>query len=558
MPAPPRPAPSALASALAVALGLVLVAPAGAQPEAPQTTDPPYVASPPTPTGFRASADFEPVPTPAFVADAWTPGAAAAQEAAAWAMADAVVARIQEPRIPDRDCVVTDYGADPDSTAADDRPALLAALDDCAGRGGGRVVLPAGDWLSNGPVHLRDRTALHLERGALLRFGAEPQMYEPLVRTFWEGVELYNYSPLIYADGVQDVAITGEGTIDGQADQFWYRWKDTSVPGRERLQEQEWNKPRLRQMGNDQVPVSERVFGGGRFDLDGDGVNDGTGRQHHLRPSLVQFIESERVLIEGVTLRNSPFWTVHPVLCEHVTVRDATIRHGTTNDDGIDPENSRYVLIEGNDISTDDDPVAIKAGRDADGRRRPSTAFVVIRDNRLQSKLGGAMSIGSEMSGGVEWVFIEGNVGTNTRGRGLYLKSNLDRGGFMRHVYVRDLDLTDSVIGFDVTNDYHSWRGTVFPTDVHDVFVSDTRIWNASESPMQLVGHPDAHVRRVWLSDLTVRGPDGLVAPVLENTDLVLADGVTVNGEPFRPAGDTGGAAFDADAAFGAEPGGNR
>jgi polygalacturonase len=516
---------------LLLSLGVLLAGQIHAQP-APGT-DPPYVASPPTPTGFRASADFDPVPTPAFVAEGWTPESAAAQEEAAWATVPAILARIERPRIPDRDCVVTDYGADADSTDADDRPAILAALADCADAGGGRVVLPAGDYLSNGPIHFRDRIALHLEAGALLRFGTAPEMYEPLVRSFWEGVELYNYSPLLYADGRQDIAITGAGIIDGGADLFWGRWKDMSVRSRERLQEQDWNKPRLRQMGNDQVPVSERVFGGGTFDLDGDGVNDGTGRQHHLRPSLVQFIESERILIEGVTLRNSPFWTVHPVLSEHVTVRNATIRHGTTNDDGIDPENSRYVLIEGNDIATDDDPIALKAGRDADGRRRPSTTFVVIRDNRLRSRLGGAMSIGSEMSGGVEWVFIEGNVGTNTNGRGLYLKSNLDRGGFMRHVYVRDLDLTDSVIGFGITNDYHSWRGTVFPTDVHDLFLRDVRIWNAEEVSMRLVGHPDAPVRRVSMRDVTIRGPDAMAAPVLENTNAVLTNGVTVGGRPF-------------------------
>jgi hypothetical protein len=222
-------------------------------------------------------------------------------------------------------------------------------------------------------------------------------------------------------------------------------------------------------------------------------------------------------------------------LCESVTIRNATIRHGTTNDDGIDPENSRYVLIEANDIATDDDPIAIKAGRDADGRRRPSTAFVVIRGNRLQSALGGAMSIGSEMSGGVEWVFIDGNVGTNTRGRGLYVKSNLDRGGFVRHVYVRDFDLTDSRIGFDVTNDYHSWRGTTFPTDVHDVFVTGTRIWAAREASLRLTGHPDAPVRRVLLRELSIRGPGEMAPPALENAHDVLALDVRVDGRAWTP-----------------------
>ncbi|MEM1127173.1 MAG: glycoside hydrolase family 28 protein [Bacteroidota bacterium] len=519
---------------LAFFLATVLMAPAAwAQAPAP-STDPPYVQSPPTPTGFYASADFEPIAAPAFVAPVWTPEAAAVQEAAAWAMVPAIVAQIDRPQIPDRTCVVTDYGATADSTAADDRLGLLAALADCAEQGGGRVVLPPGDYLSNGPIHFRDRIELHLAEGATLRFGTEPAMYEPLVRGFFEGVELYNYSPLLYADGLQDIAITGRGVIDGQTQQYWTRYKDMSVPGPERLQETAPNKPLIRQMGNDQVPVAERIFGSGVHDVDGDGTNDGDGQKRYLRPSLIQFIESERILIEGVTLQNSPFWTVHPVLCEDVTIRGTTIRHGTTNDDGIDPENSRYVLIEDNHIATDDDPIAIKAGRDADGRRRPSSAFIVIRNNRLESARGGAMSIGSEMSGGVEWVFIENNVGTNTRGRGLYLKSNLDRGGFMRHIYVRDLDLTDSVIGFGITNDYHSWRGTVFPTAVHDIFVRDVRIWRAQRESFQFFGHPEAPVRRLALQDIHLRGTD--TPPDIRLTEAILVDNVTLNGQPWTPA----------------------
>jgi polygalacturonase len=466
------------------------------------------------------------------VASEWTPEAAAEQEAAAWAMVDDIVAQIDRPRIPERDCLVTEHGADPAENERDDRAGILAALDACAEAGGGRVVLPPGDYLSNGPIHFRDRIELHLQDGATLRFGADPRDYEPLVRTFWEGVELYNYSPLLYADGAQDIAITGDGTVDGQTQLFWWQWKDGGAPRADRLQDKSWNKPRLRQMGNDQVPVAERIFGSGTFDIDGDGVNDGSGRQHHLRPSLVQFIESERILIEGVTLKNSPFWTVHTVLCEDVTVRETTILEGTNNDDGFDPENSRYVLIENNDIYTHDDPIAIKAGRDADGRRRPSTAYVVIRGNRLRSTVGGAMSTGSEMSGGVEWVFIDDNTGTNTKGRGLYFKSNLDRGGFMRHIYVRDLDLDDSESGLEITNDYHSWRGTVFPTDVHDIFVRRTQI-QASERSILFEGHPDALVRRIMLYDVAISGPSGLDAPVLENTDGVLAGEVTINGEPW-------------------------
>ncbi len=469
------------------------------------------------------------------VADTFTREAALAQEAAAWAMLPAILARIQEPTFPDRDCVVTDFGASADSTSADDRPGILAALQDCAAQGGGRVVLPPGDYLSNGPIHFEDNINLHLEAGATLRFGTIPEAYTPLVLTRWEGTFAYNYSPLLYARDKQNIAITGAGIIDGQTEGTWSLWKRGNDG---KNQETEGNKPRLRRMGAEGVPVEQRIFGNGYLDHDGDGVNEGDGQNYYLRPSLVQFLNSKNILVEGVTLKSSPFWTTHFVLCENVTVRGTTIRHGTTNDDGIDPDGSRFVLIEDNDIHTDDDAIAIKAGRDAEGRAYPGTAYLIIRNNRLRSTVGGALSIGSEMSGGVEWVFIENNVAHNERGRGLYIKSNLDRGGFVRHLYVRDLDLLSAGQGFEITSDYKGHRGGNFPTDVHDIFLRDVRIWNATEATMRLLGQTAAPVRRIFLKDVHFRGVEQ--APELRVVEDLLTDGVTINGKPWQaPAAET-------------------
>lgn len=466
------------------------------------------------------------------VADAFTHETALAQEEAAWAMTPAILARIQTPTFPDHDCVVTDFGASPDSTNADDRPGILAAVAACAEHGGGRVVLPAGDYLSNGPIHFEDDINLHLEAGATLRFGTNPDDYTPLVLTRWEGTFAYNYSPLLYARDKQNIAITGAGVIDGQTEGTWSLWKRDNDG---KNQETEGNKPRLRRMGAEGVPVEQRIFGNGYLDLDGDGTNEGDGQHYYLRPSLVQFLSSKNILLEGVTLKGSPFWTTHFVLCENVTVRRTTIRHGTTNDDGIDPDGSRFVLIEYNDIHTDDDAIAIKAGRDADGRAYPGTAYVVIRNNRLRSTVGGALSIGSEMSGGVAWVFIENNVAHDERGRGLYVKSNLDRGGFVHHVYVRGLDVLSAVQGFEITSDYKGYRGGNFPTDVHDVFLRDVRVWNATSATMRLLGQAAAPVRRILLKDVYFRGI--AQSPELRFVEDLLTDGVTLNGKPwFAPA----------------------
>ena len=512
----------------AFVVGLVLASPATAQNAGDSAS------SPVTDSTFSPVADstFSPeaVRAPEEVASPFTLDAARAQEESAWAMLPEILSHIRPPIVPDRTCRAIDYSARPDDED-DDRPGILAAIRDCASRGGGQVVLTPGIYQSNGPIHFESNIELHLERGALLRFGTDPEDYTPLVRVRWEGTFAYNYSPLLYAAGRENIAITGEGEIDGQAEGTWSLWKSGN-DGRN----QEADQERLRAMGAAGVPVAERIFGNGIADLDGDGVNDGDGQPHYLRPSLIQFLESRNILIEGVTLRQSPFWTTHLVLCENVTVRGLTIRHGTTNDDGVNPESSRYVLIEDNDVHTDDDPIAIKAGRDEDGRRYPGAAYVVIRNNKLHSNVGGALSIGSEMSGGVEWVFIQDNVGINERGRGLYLKSNRDRGGFIRHVYVRDLDLLSAQQGFEITTDYKGYRGGTAPPDVHDIFLRDVRVWDATMVPMALLGQVGVPVRRLFLGDVQFRGAQA--DPTLRHVEEVVADEVRINGlrwEGIRP-----------------------
>src|SRR5687768_5887548 len=191
--------------------------------------------------------------------------AAAAQAVDDWARAEEVVRGIRLPEIPARDYPVTDFGAQA-GRAADARPAILAAIKKASAEGGGRVVIPPGRWLSRGPIHLASRINLHVSEGATLLFSPEARHYLPAVLTRWEGTEVHSYSPLIYAFEVRDVAITGKGTIDGNAASEFLTWIPKAEP----------DFQRLRRMGADCVPVARRVFG------------EGT----RLRPSIIQFFRA--------------------------------------------------------------------------------------------------------------------------------------------------------------------------------------------------------------------------------------------------------------------------
>jgi polygalacturonase len=223
---------------------------------------------------------------------------------------------------------------------------------------GGRVVLPAGTWLSKGPIEFKSDVELHLKAGATLRFSTTPADYLPMVLTKFEGTLLYNYSPLIRGYLLTNVALTGEpgSVIDGQGQEGFSKWRGA--------QKSDQNK--LRQMGNDTVPHYQRVFG----------------PAGHLRPVFVQFFGCRNVLIEGVTLIDSPFWVVHPTFCTNVIVRGVTVNSPHVNNDGVDPDASVDVLVEGNNITSGDDCVAIKAGRDADAwQLGQPTRNVIVRNN---------------------------------------------------------------------------------------------------------------------------------------------------------------------------------
>lgn len=447
------------------------------------------------------------------------------KEFRAWKKVPAVLRRIKEPTFKTQIYTVLSFGANGNGTT-NCYDAFQKAIQKCAKNGGGRVVVPAGTYLINGPIHLLSNVNLYLAKNALLKFGTQPGYYIPLVKVRWEGVVCYNYSPLIYAYRQKNIAITGSGTIDGGTEGTWSLWKSGNAG-----KNQDSDKVVLRQMGNHGIPENKRIFGNGRISSDRMTPPAGDGKPHYLRPDMIQFYECQNIVLDSLTLKSSPFWTVHPVFCKNVTIRNLTIKKGTTNDDGIDPESSSNVLIERCTVSTNDDAISVKAGRDQDAWKRKGTRNIIIRNCILNSEIANAFCIGSEMSGGVKNVFFE-NCQSLRSENGINFKCNLDRGGYIKEVYVRNYDLnmcSGNVILFQM--DYHSWRGGHFPPDFSGFYLSDITCQKAMDKSIHISGVPDKHITKVFFNKVRIN--TALKVPEITYADQVIMKNVMINNVRF-------------------------
>ena len=336
-----------------------------------------------------------------------------------------ILASIKVPVFPKRELAITKYGAKP-GTQNDSTSAIAAAIDACSTAGGGRVVVSSGEF-STGAIHLKSNVDLHLAKGATLKFSADPKKY-PIVLTRWEGMELMSFSAFIYAYGQQNIAITGEGTLDGGADaEHWWPWHGSADHGwKPSMPNQKDARAALYKMMQDGVTAKDRVFGEGSY----------------LRPNFIQPFACKNVLVEGVSIVNSPMWEIHPVLSENVTVRRVNISSHGPNNDGCDPESCKNVLIEDCTFDTGDDCIAIKSGRNEDGRRiAVPTENLIVRGCRMKDGHGG-VTIGSEISGGVRNVFAERcEMDSPNLDHALRVKNNAARGGVLENFYFRDIKI---------------------------------------------------------------------------------------------------------------------
>lgn len=428
-----------------------------------------------------------------------------------WDRVPSILARIKAPTFPARTFDITKYGAVGDGTT-DCSSAITKAIAACKTAGGGQILVPAGKFLT-GPIHLASTMELHVAKGATLLFVTDPSRYLPAVLTRFEGVELYNYSPLIYALDATDVAVTGEGTLDGQADAtHWWSWKGGKDAAGS-TQNQLAARAKLLDMAERGVPVKERQFGNGDF----------------LRSSFVQMYRCRNVLISGVTIVRSPMWEIHPVLSQNVTVRNVTISTHGPNNDGCDPESCQDVLIEGCTFDTGDDCIAIKSGRNADGRRvGVATENVIVRKCRMKDGHGG-VTVGSEISGNVRYVYVEDcQMDSPMLERALRLKTNAMRGGILEHIYMRNVtvgEVSDSMLSIDFTYEEGD-KGTFMPMvrDIEMRNVTGTR----SKYALYLRGFEKAPIRDIRLVDCKF---DGVAKPdVLEHVQGLTRSNVTING----------------------------
>src|SRR5438270_1730791 len=339
-----------------------------------------------------------------------------------WDTVPSILARIKPPVFPARDFKITDYGAVADGKT-DSTEAIRKAIEACHSAGGGRVVVPAGVFLT-GAIHLKSNINLYVSEGATLKFSTDPEKYLPVVYTRFEGTECMNYSPFIYAFEQENIAVTGTGTLDGSAsDQNWWAWakrkEGGEAPARASVR-------KLLDFGERGVPVTDRIFGKGEY----------------LRPNFIQPYRSRNVLIEGVHIINSPMWEIHPVLSTNITVRGVKINSHGPNNDGCNPESSRDVLIEDCIFDTGDDCIAIKSGRDNDGRRvGVASENIVVRDCTMKDGHGGVV-IGSEVSGHCRNVFVEHcRMDSPNLDRALRFKDNARRGGVIENVFMRNVEI---------------------------------------------------------------------------------------------------------------------
>ena len=347
-------------------------------------------------------------------------------------------------RSPGRDFRLGDYGGD-----------FNKAINAAAAAGGGRVVVPAGDW-PTGKIHLRSNVELHLDKDAKVVFSDDPKDYLPVVHTSWEGVELLNYSPLVYAYGCTNVAITGGGTFAPKMD-LWRKWFA-------RPPEHMAFTAALYDWCSRVAPLSER-----------DAVKmPGS----NARPHLIQFNRSANINLDGFRIRESPFWTIHLYHSENVVVRNLDVKAHGHNNDGVDVEMTKNVIVENCRFDQGDDAVVIKAGRNQDAwaLNRPSENIVVrncvIADGHV------LLGIGSELSGGVRNVYMHDcRMSGDVRGV-FFVKTNERRGGFVENIYMKDcsVEMTgkhtpNSAVGAE-TDVLYQWRN--LPT--HEVKV--TRIRN--------------------------------------------------------------------------------
>lgn len=437
----------------------------------------------------------------------------------AWAMAEQIRQQVSVPQFPDRTFDVRDFGAKADGRH-DNSTAFAAAINACHNAGGGKVLVTQGKYLC-GAIHLLSNVNLHITKDATIAFLTNPDAYLPAVFTRWEGMEIMGYSPLIYAYGQTNIAVTGAGTVDGQANRTtWWPWKGSNFSsvdwGIAGVPTQEAARTKLMQDMENNVPVAQRRYAEGAY----------------LRPVFVQPYNCTNVLIEGITITNAPFWLLNPVLCENVTIDAVTFASVGPNSDGCDPESCKNVVIKNCFFDTGDDCIAIKSGRNADGRRLNIPSENILISNCKMRNGHGGVVIGSEISGGVRNVFVEHcEMSSPELERGIRVKTNSVRGGLIENVFVRDVTIGEVQTAIVIDFDYEEGDAGQFTPTVRNIDIRNL-ICQKAKQVFQVRGYQRSPIQNLHLTNCHFKNVAAI--GVLEQLDNFAASNVTIKGVEFK------------------------
>ena len=443
----------------------------------------------------------------------------ASENADNWAMAEQIRQQVQVPQFPDRSFDVREFGAKAGGKH-DNSKAFAAAIAACNKAGGGTVLVTQGRYLC-GPIHLLSNVNLHITKDATIAFSTDPKAYLPAVFTRWEGMEIMGYSPLIYAYGQTNIALTGEGILDGQGNRTtWWPWKgsnfssvDWGIPG---VPTQEAARNKLMQDMENNVPVAQRQYSDGSY----------------LRPVFVQPYNCTNVLIEGITITNAPFWLLNPVRCENITIDGVTFASLGPNSDGCDPESCKNVVIKNCLFDTGDDCIAIKSGRNADGRRLNIPSENILISNCKMRNGHGGVVIGSEISGGVRNVFVENcEMSSPELERGIRVKTNSVRGGLIENLFVRNITIGEVQTAIVIDFDYEEGDAGKFTPTVRNIDIRNLICQNAKQV-FQVRGYKRSPIQNLHLTNCHFKKSSAI--GVLEQLDNFATANVTINGTEFN------------------------
>lgn len=423
----------------------------------------------------------------------------------------------------DRRYLITDFGANGDGVFVNTE-SINKAIEQCNADGGGMVIVPRGIWFT-GPVLMKSNVNLHLEDGAVLLFSPDYDDYE-LVYTSWEGFFTYRCISPIYGKECENIAITGNGIIDGNGG----AWRPVK---KFKMTERVWDK--IVSSGGVVVDGAEKVWWPTEAAAEANRViksdpsvlkNEELCRKYrdYLRPVLVNFTKCKNILIDGPTFQNSPAWCLHPWLCEHVTVRNINVRNPwfSQNGDGIDVDSCKYVQVYDSTFDVGDDALCIKSGKNEDGRKLGVPCENILFRNCTVYHGHGGFSVGSEMSGGIKNVFISDCtfIGTDT---GLRFKSCLGRGGVVEDIYVDNINMTDIpkeaiifTMGYDMDTKEGKKVNSEEVPEFKNIFISNVNCVNA-ETPISISGLAEMPVHDVTLKNITISSEKSVVINKAEN-----------------------------------------